>query len=111
MAADITITADHDGTLANSDIRAALTGMDVSATSPVDADGRSVGTSHTDDTVTLVVDTPDGGEFTKTSQTALTDALASVEAVDADSITVEGGYQPDDTGDDSGSDTDGDGGE
>jgi len=98
MAPHITITADHDGSLDNEALRDALADLDVSESSPVNAGGNEVGTSHTTDTVTVTAGGANAdGDFTKTSQDALVDALKNLDAVDAESVSVDaGGYTPDD---------------
>lgn len=95
MAGHITIAATHDGTLEPGTVRDALLGLDVSQSSPVSEDGSEVGTAFSGSTVTLTVAGYDG-DFTKKSQDSIKDALASIESVDADSVSVEdGGYTPD----------------
>jgi hypothetical protein len=95
MAGGIVIVADHDGTLESAAVREALTDLDVSESSPVTADAPQVGPGVSDSTVTLTI-SGHGGDFTKKSQTALTDAVKSIDAVDPETVTVEdGGYTPD----------------
>lgn len=72
----------------------ALTDDDVSQTSPVTAGGNEVGVIVTDDEVTLTVE-GHGGEFTKTTESALIEVIEDVLGEDAE-VTVEGGYTEDD---------------
>lgn len=83
------LAADHDGSLGNAEVRDVLTGMDVSESSPVDANGRDLGTEVGDDTLHL---RGDSGDWTKKSTEAVTDAVKNLDAVDAKSVEVEGGY-------------------
>lgn len=95
----ITIRAPHDGSVTTSDVREALVGLDVSESSPVDANCRQLGVSTTetygdDDTLHVVV-TESGheGSWTKTSQEAVLDALKNLDGIDATEVEVEGGYE------------------
>jgi hypothetical protein len=100
MATHIIIEAEYEGELSNSEVRSALTGMDVSQSSPVDAAGRRVGTAWGNGEITLTVDGGDE-DFTKKSETALVRAVRRIDGVDEDSVTVtKGGYETDDDDDD-----------
>jgi len=95
MANHITVTASADG-LNGGELRAALSELDVSQSSPVDPAGNRIGTAVEDGTVTLRA-TGDA-EFTKKSQQALKRALRGLDAVDNDTVSVEaGGYEPADS--------------
>lgn len=89
MATSLTVTAKHDGTVDNADIRDALRGLDVSVTSPVRST-RDFSTAHDGDTITVKA----GGDedFTKKSTQAIIGALEAVEGVE--SVEHEGGYEP-----------------
>jgi hypothetical protein len=89
---NIEVIADHDGSLTRNGLREALTGLDVSKTSPLSASGDELGISVTDDGLELRVQGFEG-EFTKTSEDGLVSALKSVEAVDSQTVAVTtGGY-------------------
>lgn len=101
---DLHITAEHDGTVGTTDVRGALTDLDVSQSSPVDSEGRQLGTSvetepgedGEDDTHLIhVVSSGREGTWTKQSTGAVADAVRDIEGVVSSSVAVEGGYSTD----------------
>jgi len=87
MSEELTVTAAHDGSVANSDVRGALRGVEYSVTSPVDA-YRDFSTSHDEDEVTVHAD--GDSEFTKKTTDAVKDAIATIDGVV--SVETAGGY-------------------
>lgn len=105
MSSELHVTAEHDGTVSNADLREAFTDLDVSESSPITTDAPEVGIGHSEETeendegeeethhyVTLSVAGHEG-EWTKTSQDALLDALKNIDGVDGTNLTVEGGHE------------------
>lgn len=104
MSSELHVTAEHDGSVSNAAVRDALSGLDVSESSPITADASQVGISHSTEAdgegddgevhhhVELHVSGHDG-EWTKTSQEALLDALKDLDGVDVESVSVEGGHE------------------
>lgn len=97
MASHIRVEADvQDGAdVASGDVRAALSGLDVSQSSPVSPNAREVAAwvDAEEGVVTLTVEGRTGS-FTKKSETALTDTLKNMDGVDATSVeVVDGGYE------------------
>lgn len=71
-----------------------LGGDDISKKSPITPGLREVAATIGEDTLTLRVQ-GHSGQWSKTSQEALTDALAEVDGVDGSTIEVEGGFKAD----------------
>lgn len=101
MSSELHVTADHDGSVSNAALRERFSGLDVSESSPITADASQVGivlSTETDDDgevnhhVELHVSGHDG-DWTKTSQEALLDALKDLDGVDVESVSVEGGHE------------------
>lgn len=104
MASHLVLDVAHDGSVEVGDVSAALSGLDVSQTSPVDADGSTFGCLPGDGSIE-VRNRGHDGRWTKKSQEAVLGALEAIEGV-TDIEIVEGGYEPRD--DDEEEDGDGD---
>ena len=93
---DLHVSAEHDGSVGTADIRAALTDLDVSVSSPVDAAGRQLGVyTETADGSHHVHVTNDGhdGSWTLKSQKAVVSAIEAIDGVTGDVTVTEGGYE------------------
>lgn len=104
MASHLTVTATHDGTVSNRDVRDALQDVDsddLSQSSPI-ASGSRLSTAHE------VVEAEEEGEepthkvhvrsgereaeFTRTTTDAIVAAISTIDGVS--SVDVDGGYEP-----------------
>lgn len=104
MANHLTVTATHDGTVTNRDVRAALRGIDpadVSVTSPVSNPARLstarevVEPEHEGDEPTHLVHVRAGerdAEFTKKTTDAIVAGISTIDGVAE--VDVDGGYEP-----------------
>lgn len=89
-------TSDQDGdgdVVSNADVRAALSDLDVSESSPVAASGRLLATAVEEGAVHVRGGAKRSGSFTKKSQSALVEAVESVDGL-ADVTVESGGYDP-----------------